>query len=29
MGVMTRYPAKLDYTYGAETCEEIARQLRG
>jgi hypothetical protein len=28
MGVMTRYPAKLDYTYGAETCEEIARQLR-
>ncbi|HEU4421728.1 MAG TPA: serine hydrolase [Pilimelia sp.] len=28
MGVMTRYPANLDYTYGAETCEEIARQLR-
>jgi Beta-lactamase enzyme family len=29
MGVMTRYPANLGYTYGGETCEEIARQLRG
>jgi hypothetical protein len=28
MGVMTRYPAKLDYTYGARICEDIARQLR-
>jgi hypothetical protein len=28
MGVMTRYPANLDYTYGGRICEDIARQLR-
>ena len=28
MGVMTRYPARLGYAYGAKTCERVARQLR-
>jgi hypothetical protein len=28
MGVMTRYPARLGYTYGAEICEDVARQLK-
>jgi hypothetical protein len=28
MGVMTRYPASLGYTYGAKICENVARQLK-
>jgi hypothetical protein len=28
MGVMTRYPASLGYTYGANICKSVARQLR-
>jgi hypothetical protein len=28
MGVMTRYPSSLDYTYGAEICEKVASQLK-
>jgi hypothetical protein len=28
MGVMTRFPASLGYTYGAKICEDVARQLK-
>jgi hypothetical protein len=28
MGIMTRYATELDYTHGAQMCEDIARQLR-
>ncbi len=28
MGVLTRYPANLDYTYGADICKNVASQLR-
>lgn len=28
MGVLTRYDASLDYTYGAEICEKVAAELR-
>lgn len=28
MGVTTRYPPELDYTYGAKICKDIASQLR-
>jgi hypothetical protein len=28
MGVMTRYDASLDYTYGANICKQVAAQLR-
>jgi hypothetical protein len=29
MSVMTAYPAELGYGYGAQTCQEVAAQLRG
>lgn len=28
LGVMTRYPSSLGYTYGAKICENVARQLK-
>jgi len=28
MGVMTRYPSSLGYTYGAKICQDVARQLK-